>query len=123
MRLYLYLHYRIFRFYKDVMNENQVPLFYTNTSVTTLLWGNLFTVDCLLSYLDINTFITSVPQVIVSFLSIWILNYLFIVRKKIFLNFQFKKNKLGGYAIIFYFILTFVSFLIIATLNRAKLGL
>lgn len=78
MRAYNYLLFRLYRFYTDSIKEKDIPLIYTSTVSTVLIYFNLNTIHSYLVYKDIvkelilNKFYVLIPMGI-----IWILNYLF----------------------------------------------
>jgi len=109
-------------YFKDVVKEKDNLAFSTSISATTFVTINLFTVFAVLDYYNIVTFLMNKYIGLLITFILWITNYLFFVRKKEFLKYNFKKDKKGGWMIILYIILTFLSFIYIANLNRNKIA-
>jgi len=122
MRAYNYLLFRLYRFYTDRIKEKDIPLIYTCTVSTALIYFNLNTVYSYLVYKDIvkelmpNKFYALIPMGV-----IWILNYLFFVKGGRFLEYDFTKDIRGGILIIIYFLFTIITSIVVANYNRAKI--
>jgi len=71
------------------------------------------------TFLDV--IISGKLSVIISLISIAFLNYWFFIRPKKFLNYGFKADKKGGFAIIGFIVLLALIFVFIANKNRDKI--
>ncbi|MNK03811.1 hypothetical protein D3C87_216640 [compost metagenome] len=122
MKIYNYLLFRIYRFYTDVMKEKEIPLVYVTTVSTLFIGFNLYTISSYLVFKDIiHEVISSKSRVIVFMVIVLCLNYIFFIKGKRFLNYNFKKDFKGGISIIFYMLFTAIMFIWVANLNRAKI--
>ena len=122
MRLYHYLLFRIYSFYKDTMKEKHYLQFSVTIVSTLLVFLLFFTIYTLLTYLDIlkmysNKYLTLILASIVG-----ISNYCFFIHSKKYLEYNFKKDKKGGMIIILFIVFMIMMFVIVANLNRAKIG-
>lgn len=121
-----YLTFRIYRFYIDKLSEFHIPLIYTASVVSILLWINIFTLYALFAHLhlvsDITEFIPNKFYVLIPMSILWSIVYFGIIRPKGFLNYNFEKTKKGGFAVVGYIVLTILSFILVANLNRARLA-
>ena len=125
MKFYNYLLYRLYNYYRNDYKENEgLSLYSTVTASTLLIYFILYTA-C--AYIDsysvkfLNKIITRKLSVIIIMAIIGLLNYWFFIKPKKFLNYNFKPNKKGGYAIIGFIVLLALSFVFIANKNRAKI--
>jgi hypothetical protein len=122
MRAYNYLLFRIYRFYTDRIKEKDIPLIYTSSVSTILVYFNLNTIYSYLVYKDVvkeiipNKFYALIPMVI-----IWVLNYFIFVRRARFLECNFRKDIRGGVFVIMYFLLTAALAINIANYSRSKI--
>lgn len=81
---------------------------------------NLVSIYYIFVYLDL--LIQLAPYLIVCIgIFFFFLNFNLFVKKKAFLKQNFKKDKKGGYAIIFLLALTTIIFITVANFNRAKI--
>jgi hypothetical protein len=119
MKIYYYLLFRIYRFYIDILKEEDIPLIFVTSVSTILIYINIYTINVVLGLFNIGPIIDSKFFVISVLIAIWIVNYVFFVKPKNFLEYNFKKNRLGGFFIIVYIILTGVLFILVANHNRA----
>jgi len=122
MKAYYYLLFRIYRFYTDKIKEKDFPLIYACSVSTIFFYFNLYTVYAYIVYKNyIDEFIPSKYYVLIPMAVIWLLNYFFFVKRKRFLDFNFKKDVKGGMLIVAYFLFTVVIFIIIAKYQRAEI--
>lgn len=120
---YYYLLFRIYRFYVDRMKEKDIPLIYVSALSTVLIFFNILTFLPALKILsiDINYYLSNKIYVLTSLVILWIANYIFFVKPKKFLEFNFKKDKKGGKFILIYIIFTTFLFIFVANYYRANL--
>lgn len=123
MKPYYYLLFRIYRFYLDQMKEKDIPLIYVSAISTILIYFNLLTLLAVIGILviEVQSYISNKFFVITSLLFLWIANYYLFVRRKKFLEFNFKKNQKGGIFVFIYIIFSALSFIIFANYYRANL--
>jgi len=119
-KAYNYFLFRQYMFYKDTLKEKGDYTFSTSIASTVLISINLMTIYFILDYNDLIIKIPNKFYLLFFVLLVWIINYYMIVKKETFLNYNFRKDKKGGILIIGYLIVTAVSFICIANLNREK---
>lgn len=126
MRLLYYLMFRISRFYTDRGIERDIPFFYMSVAVTILIGINIYSVYVYLVYIDLakdvteyfpNKFYPLIPMAV-----LWSIIYFGIVKPKRFLNYNFEKTKKGGFAVVGYMVVTAMTFILVANMNRARLA-
>ena len=124
MRIYYYL---LFRLYTQLTNpKNQksekTAIFITTTNSMFLVLFSLITIFFYLNfYKIIDVSIPNKSMIIILMLFIGLLNYWFFIKDKKFLNFGFKTDKKGGYAIIGFIVFLALAFVFIANKNREKI--
>lgn len=121
MRAYYYFLFRIYEFYIHRMKEKNIPLFYVCSISTVLMFFNFYTVYTVLEFNDLIPSISSKLAIISITLALWIINFIFFVRPKKFLKYNFEKDGLGGLMIILYFVLTVTTFILVANKNRERI--
>ncbi len=125
MKFYYYLLYRIYNHYKNNYKENAGLSLYSTVTVSTLIiYFILYTVFAYVDFYSmkfLNKIVTGKISVIVLMITIGFFNYYFFIKNKKFLNYNFKTDKEGGYAIIGFIVLLVVSFVFIANKNREKI--
>lgn len=125
MRGLYYVVFRIFRFAIDKGVDRETPFFYTSLAVTLLVGFNIYTIYILLNYLNLIRDITEVlPNkfyILIPVFILWNFIYFGIAKPKRFLSYNFEKTKKGGFAVVGYIILTALTFVLVANLNRARL--
>ncbi|OYQ33905.1 hypothetical protein CHU92_12515 [Flavobacterium cyanobacteriorum] len=120
MKAYNYFLFRIYMFYKDTMKEKDFLILATSVVSTLVILINLLTLYYIFVFLKI------IPQIPNKYYTIFVgvllclLNYRFMIKNKNFLNYNFNKDKKGGYFIISIFILTVILFITIANIYRAR---
>lgn len=125
MKNYYYLLYRVYIYYRKDYSESDGLSIYSTTVVSTLFLYFILLIPVL--YIDyyfikiLNNLISGKLSVIIIMLAIGFLNYWFFIRNKKFLNFGFKTDKKGGYAIIGFIVLLALSFVFITNKNRDKI--
>lgn len=126
MKILYYLTFCIYRFAIDRGIERDIPLFYVSLVLTVLIGVNIFTIYFLLNYLhfvsDIKDFLPNKFYVLIPMVVLWSIIYFGIARPKRFLNYNFEKTKKGGFTVMGYMILTALTFILVANLNRARLA-
>ena len=121
MRIYQYLLFRIYMFYKDSKYESGNYTFTTSLVSTLLIFINILTIYFLLEYNEILILKLNKGIVIAVMALVWVLNYYLIVKKEKFLEFNFTKDKKGGYLVMAFILLTAVASIIVANYNREKI--
>jgi len=122
MKVYNYLLFRIYRFYTDKIKEKDIPLIYTSTVSTVLVYFNLYAIYSFLVYKDfVKELMPNKYYVLITMGIIWILNYLFFVKRARFLECDFTKDIGGGVLIIIYFLFTITTSIVVANYSRAKI--
>lgn len=126
MKLLYYLMFRIYRFYLDRGIERDIPFFYMSVAVTVLIGVNTFTIFFLLNYFhlvrDITEILSNKYYVLIPISILWSIVYFGISKPKRFLNYDFGKTRKGGFAVVGYIVLTAITFILVANLNRARLA-
>lgn len=126
MRVLCYLMFRIYSFYVDRGIERDIPFYYMSLAVTVLVGFNLYTIYFLLNYLhfvgDITEYLPNKFYVLIPMAVLWSIIYFGIARPKRFLKYDFEKTIRGGFAVVGYMVLTALTFILVANLNRARLA-
>nr|WP_314896679.1 hypothetical protein [uncultured Flavobacterium sp.] len=126
MKPYYYLLFRIYSSLNDPKKQNDartINILLTNTS-SLLIWLICYEMIVYLSYYCFNISDLIIPNkffVLFYMLLIWIINYYYFIKGKKFLNYNFKTDKKGGYAIIGFIAILALSFVFIANKNREKI--
>ena len=119
MKIYQYLLFRIYRFFTDTVKEKNIPLLYVAAISSTLIYFNLFTASSFLEYKGLTPkIITHEIHVVASMVIIFILNFYLIIKRKKFLEFNFRKDAQGGALVFLYLFLTLSSTIIMADYHR-----
>ena len=120
MKIYSYLLFRIYHFYKDSKYENGNYTLSTSIVSTLLISIHVLTIYFLLR-------INGIPLIELNFGIItgcmgffWAVNYFLFVRNESFLHYNFTKDKKGGYFIIGYLLLTTFIVVYTAQLHRKQ---
>ena len=121
MRIYQYLLFRIYMFYKDSKYESGNYTISTSLVSTVLISINLMTIYFLLEYNEILILKLNKGIIIAFTALVWVLNYFLIVKKEKFLEFNFTKDKKGGYSIVAFIVLTAFASITVANYNREKI--
>jgi hypothetical protein len=126
MRAYYYLLFRLYNTLSEPKKQNnEKTVIYLATSTSTFLLCFLILTIILfidfyffkiLNQISPNKFIIILYMVVVGFLNYW-----FFIKGKKFLNYNFKTDKKGGYAIIGFITILALSFVFIANKNREKI--
>ncbi|MBC7525483.1 MAG: hypothetical protein H7239_13725 [Flavobacterium sp.] len=125
MKLYNYLLFRIFNYYRNDYKESDGLSKYSTVLVSTLIL--YFILLVLILYIDFYFFkildyiLPNKISVLLCLIFIGLLNYYFFIKDKKFLNYDFKNGKKGGYIIIFFIVLLALIFVFIANKNRDKI--
>lgn len=121
MKAYNYLLFRIYTYYRDNgKNETEDLLVFSTACVVTLLTViNILWIYFLCLLLDffphfINKFYLGVIFLIFIFL------YIYNIKNKKFLNYNFEKERIGGLAVVGVFFLTGLIAFIVGTIYRSK---
>ena len=124
MRTYYYL---LFRLYTQLIkpkngNSEKTAIFITTTNSMFLVFFGMMTIFFYLNFYEVvNVSIPSKSKIIIFMFLIGFINYWFFIKPKKFLNYGFKTDKKGGYAIIGFIILLALMFVIIANKNRDRI--
>lgn len=121
MKVYQYLLFRIYMFYKDTIKEKANFSLSASLVTTVLISINLMTIYFLLDYLDIIVQILNKFYVVIFMTLVWMINYYGIVRKEKFLTYSFQKDKRGGFMVVGVIILTAFLAILVCNLNREKI--
>jgi len=125
MKRYYYLLFRMYNHYINTDKKNISETLYSIVIASTvLIYMILFTV---FAYIDffcfkiIDQILPNNSSVIAFMAIIGFLNYWFFIKDKKFLNYNFKTDKKGGYAIIGFMVLLACIFIFIVNKNREKI--
>lgn len=125
MKEYYYLLYRIYNYYLEKGKEEAwVSISRTSLVSTLLIYFVLYTGFAYVDFYSVkflNKIVTGKLSVIILMAIIGFLNYWFFIKDKKFLNYNFKTDKKGGYAIIGFIVLLALAFVFIANKNREKI--
>jgi hypothetical protein len=126
MKAYYYLLFRLYSTLSDPKKQNdEKTIIYLTTSTSTFLL--CFSLLTIILFIDVyfieivnqillNKFIIILFMVIIGFF-----NYRLFIKGRKFLNYNFKSDKKGGYAIIGFIIFLAFIFVFIANINREKI--
>ena len=119
MKAYYYFLYRIYMFYKRFEKSN----FTITTSIVSslVLIINLMSLVFILNYFDLVSNFPSKIVLILFMIFVWFMNYKLFVKKEKFLDFNFKKDKKGGYVVVSVFVITALLSIYIGNQNRVKI--
>jgi len=126
MKAYNYLLFRIYTYYRDNgKNETDNFLVFSTACVVTLLCVfNIMWIYILCLLLDFFPNYSNKFYFFAVIFLIFILLYTFNIKHKKFLNYNFKKDRIGGFAVVSVFFFTGLMFFIVGTIYRNKvLGL
>jgi hypothetical protein len=100
----------------------------TNLTITTsiisslVLALNIMSLIFILNYFDLIPNFPNIAVVALFMFIIWFINYNTFVKNEKFLNFEFKKDKKGGYIVVIVFVITAFLSIYIGNLNRNKIS-
>lgn len=106
MKLYYYLLFSIYMFYKNRMKETQMLLFYTTVLSSLLISFNILSIMEFLNVWQLTDFQINKWHILFGALLLNLFNYYFVIRKELFLKYNFKNSIKGGLLVILYIILT-----------------
>ncbi len=121
MRLYYYLLFRIHQFYIKRPKEQSLILFNITGISTIIVFLNIFSVYLLLYYLDFVPMLINKYLIVLGMFILGVLNYIYMIKPKKFLEHGFTEDRKGGFSILLYLIVTIVFFIVVANCNRAKI--
>lgn len=126
MKFYYYLLFRLYNTLSEPKKQNneKTIIYLTVSTSTFLLYFSLSTIIFFIDFyfFEISNQILSNKFIIILLMGITgFLNYCFFIKDKRFLNYNFKSDKKGGYAIIWVIVLLAFAFVFIANKNREKI--
>jgi amino acid transporter len=122
MKAYYYFLFRIYRLYKDKNKESDSQALFSATAVsTTIISINLFSLYGIADYFDVVTALENKYYAMFIMVIIGCINHYFFVREKKFLNYDFRKDRKGGYLIVLYIILSALFAFTEGQYNREKI--
>lgn len=126
MKTYYYFLFRIYWHFRDVVKEgHKMSLISTSLVSAFMLYFSLITISGLIDYFKTSSSADlgfNYKFWILFFLFvIWFLNYYLFVKPRDFLRKNFKKDKKGGFIIVFIILLIGILFVIGANKNREKI--
>lgn len=124
MKLYCYLLFRFYWFFRDVWGEG-----HKMARISTGIVGAIITFFHLLIfggfYALINNIIVKYSinkiYVLILFALLYVLNYYLLLENNKFKKYDFKKSKEGGVIIILYVLVVIATFIYLASINRDKI--
>ncbi len=124
MKQFNYLLFRLYDYYHRVRKEDAgLSLYFTVTASTLIIYFVFYNI---LTYIDfyffkiVNQLLPNKFSIVVFIVVIGLLNYWLFIKDRNFLNYNFKSDKKGGYAIIGFIIFLALSFVFVANKNREK---
>ena len=124
MKQFNYLLFRLYDYYHRVRKEDAgLSLYFTVTASTLIIYFVFYNI---LTYIDfyffkiVNQLLPNKFSIAVFIVVIGLLNYWLFIKDRNFLNYNFKSDKKGGYAIIGFIIFLALSFVFVANKNREK---
>lgn len=124
MKQFNYLLFRLYDYYHRVRKEDAgISLYFTVTASTLIIYFVFYNI---LTYIDfyffkiVNQLLPNKFSIVVFIVVIGLLNYWLFIKDRNFLNYNFKSDKKGGYAIIGFIIFLALSFVFVANKNREK---
>lgn len=122
MKGYYYFLFRVYKLYKDKMNETDFQALFSTIAVSSVILSfHLIGAYVVLNYFDFVPIVTNKFYMILFMVIVGCVNYFFFIRKKKFLNYGFQKDRKGGIYIVIYIIFLCISLLILANINRTKI--
>lgn len=122
MKVYYYLLFRVYRYYKDNQNENDFQALFSVTAVSSVILSfHLIGAYIITNYFDLVPIVTNKFYMILFMVVIGWGNYYFFIKKKEFLNYGFQKDRKGGIYIIIYISSLVALLLILSNINRKKI--
>lgn len=124
MKQFNYLLFRLYDYYHRVRKEDAgLSLYFTVTASTLIIYFVFYNI---LTYIDfyffkiVNQLLPNKFSIAVFIVVIGLLNYWLFIKDRNFLNYNFKSDKKGSYAIIGFIIFLALSFVFVANKNREK---
>ena len=88
---------------------------------TTIISVNLITVYIAANYFGLISIVTNKSLIIIFMVIIGFINFYFFIRRREYLNFNFKKDRKGGILIVAFIILTFALTFSVVQINRTRI--
>ena len=124
MKLYCYLLFRFYWFFRDVWGEGHKMARISSGMVGSLICFFHVLIFQLVYALIINKailFLADKLQVVIILAVLFFLNYFFLLKNNKFKRYDFKKSKVGGIMIIIYILVIITTFIYLANINRDKI--
>ena len=124
MKLYCYLLFRFYWFFRDVYGEGHKMARISSGLVGSLICFFYIIIFQLVYALIINKsihFLAVKLQAVLILVVLYFLNYFVLLKNNKFKRYDFKKSKEGGIMIIIYILVMVVTFIYLANLNRDKI--
>lgn len=122
MKAYYYFLFRIYSLYKYKYNESETQALFSVTAVSsTVLCFNLITIYFLINYSGFIPIVTNKLVMVLFMASVGCFNHYFIVKSKAFFNYNFQKDRKGGFLVVCYIIFSLIIVLIVAQYNRNRI--
>ena len=126
MNQYYYFLFRLYWVFRDFAKEgHKMSLISTSLASTFFLYFTLYGIMGLIYFFKVSTFLNLGANYkfwILSFMLIlWSFNYYLFIKPRNFLRKDFKKDKKGGFIIVFIILLIGVFFILGANKNREKI--
>lgn len=120
MKLYYYLLFRLYTFYTITLKRKDQPLLNVAIVSAILILLNLISFYSILKVYQLIPKIKSDIYYLIFVFGILIINYLFFVKKERFLQYHFKRDKLGGVLVSLFILTTLVIFIITTDRSRKR---
>ena len=124
MKLYCYLLFRFYWFFRDVWGEGHKMARISSGMVGSLICFFHVLIFQLVYALIINKailFLADKLQVVIILAVLFFLNYFFLLKNNKFKRYNFQKSKEGGIMIIIYILVMIAIFIYLANINRDKI--
>ena len=125
MKVYNYLLFRIYSYYKDYIRQNEKNAIFSTTVMSSFFVYFIFFV--IITYIDFyfikisDIIFPNKIFIIFYMLFFTFINYIFFIKNKGFIKYNFIKDKTNGYLIILFIFFIAFSFIFIANKNRDKI--
>lgn len=122
MRAYNYFLFRIYVFFRDVVREKNDTIFFKITVFSSVfIFINVFTLSAIITNYHIDNILPNKYYIVPYMMAIFGLNYYLFIKRRSFLDYNFKTDRKGGLLVIIYMIFTVTSFILVANENRSRI--